>query len=172
MSKEYFTQVAEKIIAERSFVDDQMVIDLALNLSNMYSNGYNNAKNHGVRREPYFEEIQLECPESEGDLPKPMQTMVNGSPVTPDHRELKDNGQQKDYVVLSEAERAKGFIQPLRDIYIHLTCGQETKIYSQAIVETYARDPKFYNSTFCCGCGGHHPLNEFIWKGTDEEVGS
>lgn len=32
----------------------------------------------------------------------PKTTLADGSPVTPDHRELKPNGQQKGYVVLSE----------------------------------------------------------------------
>jgi hypothetical protein len=41
-----------------------------------------------------------------------------------------------------------------------------------AIAETYARDPGFYNSTFCCHCGMHKPLDEFVWKETSEKVGS
>lgn len=40
------------------------------------------------------------------------------------------------------------------------------------IAETYARDPKFYGSTFCMACAGHHPVEEFVWEGTDERVGS
>lgn len=118
-------------------------------------------------------------------------TLTDGSPVTADHRELKENGQQKGYVVLSEEERAKGFIRPVRTSYIHKGqygeiknddgvkidearlggCGTRT-IMSDAIAETYARDPKFYSGTFCCGCGKHLPLNQFVWEGTDEEVGS
>jgi len=39
---------------------------------------------------------------------RPRTTLVDGSPVTSDHRDLKPNGQQKDYVVLSAEERAKG----------------------------------------------------------------
>ena len=50
-------------------------------------------------------------------------------------------------------------------------CGTLTKM-SQDIAETYARDPKFYGGTFCCGCGKHLPLEEFVWDGTDETVGS
>ncbi len=33
--------------------------------------------------------------------------------------EIKENGQQAAYVVLSEEERAKGFVRPVRDCYIH-----------------------------------------------------
>jgi len=50
-------------------------------------------------------------------------TMTDGSPVTPDHRDLKPNGQQKGYVVLSEEERAKGFVRPVRDSYVHIGAG-------------------------------------------------
>jgi len=30
-----------------------------------------------------------------------------------------------------------------------------------ALAETYARDPKFYGSTFCTRCGTHFPVGEF-----------
>jgi hypothetical protein len=41
-----------------------------------------------------------------------------------------------------------------------------------AIAETYAREPKYYGSTFCCGCRTHLPVAEFLWDGTNERVGS
>jgi hypothetical protein len=53
----------------------------------------------------------------------------------------------------------------------HRGCGTLTTM-GQAIAETYARDPKFYGATFCCGCGKHLPVGEFKWDGTDEVVGS
>ncbi len=98
-------------------------------------------------------------------------TLTDGSPITDDHRELKPNGQQKGYVVLSEAERAKGFVRPVRRTYTHKTCGCDTTM-GEAIAETYARDPGFYSGTFCVACGVHRPLDQFVWKGTDEQVGS
>ena len=99
-------------------------------------------------------------------------TLTNGQPVTPDHREIDpETGQQKGYVVLSEAERAKGFVRPLRDSYVHQKCGVVTRM-GAAIAETYARDPKFYSGTFCVGCRSHFPLNEFRWDGTSDVVGS
>lgn len=101
----------------------------------------------------------------------PKRTMTDGAPVTPDHRELKENGQQKGYVVLSQEEREKGFIRPIRTKYIHNKCGVETTM-GISIAETYARDPKFYNATFCAGCKEHFPLNQFLWSDTDEQVGS
>lgn len=104
------------------------------------------------------------------------QTLTDGSPVTPDHRELKENGQQKAYVVLSDAERAKGFVRPVRRTYRHIKCGSDTSM-SQSIAETYARDPKFYGGTFCVQCGNHFPLNidgkhQFEWIDDGTAVGS
>jgi len=105
-------------------------------------------------------------------------TLTDGSPVTPDHREIIESGpragQQKAYVVLSEEERAKGFIRPVRRSYQHLKCGVVTTM-GQSLAETYARDPSFYSGTFCCGCGTHFPVGEngeFVWDGTEERVGS
>lgn len=100
-------------------------------------------------------------------------TLIDGSPVPEDrsHTELKENGQQKAYVVLSDEERAKGFVRPVRDTYVHNVCGQKTSM-PKAIAETYARDPSFYNATFCCTCGKHLPLDEFMWYGSNEVVGS
>ena len=51
-------------------------------------------------------------------------------------------------------------------------CGTKTLI-AREIAETYARDPHFYGSTWCMGCGKHLPVNEFIWDdGSEELVGS
>jgi hypothetical protein len=104
----------------------------------------------------------------------PETTLTDGSPVTEDHRELKPNGQQKGYVVLSQDERAKGFIRPVRNSYKHLICGGVTTM-GDALAETYARDPFFYSGTFCVGCGSHFPVGEdgdFVWSGTAEKVGT
>lgn len=93
-------------------------------------------------------------------------TLTDGSPVTADHREINPaTGQQKGYVVLSEAERAKGFIRPVRRTYVHQKCGAATTM-GQALAETYARDPYFYSGTFCVGCKTHFPVGEdgeFVW---------
>jgi hypothetical protein len=71
--------------------------------------------------------------------------------------------QNKAYLVLSEEERAKGFIRPLRLSYIHTKCGAKT-IIGRPIAETYARDPKFYGATYCAVCGMHRPVSEFAWE--------
>lgn len=140
----------------------------------------------------------------------------NGKP----HREINpETGQQRAYIVLTEEERAKGFVRPVRRSYIHVGveppnnlrdltkeekeryssfgyvafekypepevgrywtqeqldntkgCGTITTM-NKSIAETYARDPKFYSGTFCCHCKKHFPVDHFVWKETDERVGS
>lgn len=108
-------------------------------------------------------------------MTSPRTTLTDGSPVTPDHREIDPaTGQQKAYVVLSADERAKGFVRPVRRSYRHLTCGSVTTM-GQALAETYARKPDFYSGTFCCACKGHFPVGtdgQFVWDGTQEKVGT
>lgn len=50
-------------------------------------------------------------------------------------------------------------------------CGAITTM-GRALSETYATNPNFYGATFCVGCNKHLPVNEFIWQGTNELVGS
>lgn len=98
--------------------------------------------------------------------------LSDGRQVTDDHAEIESaTGQQKGYVVLTAGERSKGFVRPVRTTYTHLACGTDT-IMGLSIAETYARDPKFYSGTFCVQCRTHLPLMEFVWKGTQEQVGS
>lgn len=134
--------------------------------------------------------------------------------------ETDSSGQNKAYLVLSEEERQKGFVRPVRNSYTHVgkspkyplrdltedeqkqyaqfgyvkyeeypeelkplsgrfwtrkdlngRCGTTTTM-GQALAETYARNPKFYGSTFCVHCGAHFSVDEFVWSGTDEPVGS
>jgi hypothetical protein len=95
-----------------------------------------------------------------------------GGPLPENHTEIDPaTGQQKAYIVLTPEERAKGFVRPVRNSYVHATCGTLTKMAGD-LAETYARDPKFYSGTFCVGCRGHFPLDQFKWDGTDEQVGS
>ena len=95
------------------------------------------------------------------------------------------------YLVLSEDERAKGFIRPLRRSYIHVGpggheidpsdpskhgrtgrgCGAQTHM-GLPLCETYARDPKFYGATYCVGCKMHMPVAEFVWAEDGQVVGT
>jgi hypothetical protein len=98
---------------------------------------------------------------------------IHGTPIG-DHLATEPSGMQRDYVVLTAEERAKGFVEPVRRSYRHLKCGTITTM-GQALAETYARCPDFYSGTFCCGCGTHFPVGEegeFVWAGTDQKVGT
>lgn len=106
---------------------------------------------------------------------EPRITLADGTQVYPDHSEIvPETGMQKDYVVLAEEERAKGFVRPVRRTYVHLKCSTATTM-AQTIAETYARNPFFYSGTFCVGCRVHFPVGpkgEFVWDGSDEKVGT
>ncbi len=82
--------------------------------------------------------------------------------------------QHEVYLVLSEEERAKGFIRPLRRSYIHVRgenpCGTVTHM-GLALCETYSRDPKFYGATMCVGCQRHLAVAEFDWIEMDGTQG-
>jgi hypothetical protein len=137
------------------------------------------------------------------------------------------DGQQRSYLVLSDAERAKGFVRPVRLSYRHVGIAGPTHALrdltekeralnerefakfeeyppgfkgsatgrfwtqaeldkvgrgcrtvttmGQAIAETYAREPRFYGGTFCCGCGTHLPVGEsgeFVWEPDGSRVGT
>jgi hypothetical protein len=107
----------------------------------------------------------------------PTITTTNGQPPAPGYEDApvpqpyREDGQAGAYWVLSEEERKKGWVRPLRRSYIHDKCGGVTTM-GLALCETYARDPSFYGSTFCCICGAHFPVSEFMWDGTNDRVGS
>jgi hypothetical protein len=98
-------------------------------------------------------------------------------PNDPGLRNIQPSGQQEVYLVLSEEERAKGFVRPVRNQYKHLACGTVTTM-GAALAETYARDPSFYGGTFCCNCGKHFRLRDeqgdanFHWVPDGSPVGS
>jgi hypothetical protein len=73
------------------------------------------------------------------------------------------------YLVLSDDERAKGFVRPVRAAYRHLVCGAVTTM-GLALSETYARQPDFYGATYCCTCQQHCRVGEdgeFVWVEAD-----
>lgn len=79
--------------------------------------------------------------------------------------------QAQTYLVLSETERAAGFIRPVRTAYRHEACGSVTTM-ATAIAETYARQPGFYGATYCVRCSRHLPVDQFRWTADDTIVGS
>jgi hypothetical protein len=96
--------------------------------------------------------------------------LTHGSDTTP-------RPQSEVYLVLSDEERAKGFVRPVYRAYIHHDpeCGAVTNM-GLALCETYARNPAFYGSTYCCRCRMHRPVGaegEFTWvdeAGNDTHV--
>jgi hypothetical protein len=90
---------------------------------------------------------------------------------------IRPDGQQESYLVLSDEERRRGYVRPVRRSYKHVQCGSVTTM-GLAIAETYARNPKFYGGTFCCRCGSHFPLADaegnpaFLWDPDGSPVGS
>jgi hypothetical protein len=108
---------------------------------------------------------------NEGDIMPKLDT-TNGRPVNEVVAgQTNETGQHEGYIVLAEEERAKGFVRPYRDSYRHSKCGTITTM-GRALSETYARDPKFYGSTFCCQCNRHFPVDEFVWTADGQQVGS
>lgn len=101
--------------------------------------------------------------------------LTDGSRVHPEHSRINpETGMQRGYVVLNERERAKGFVEPVRQIYTHTECGQDT-FMNQPLAETYAREPSFYTATYCAVCRKHRPVGEhgeFVWVGTTQKVGT
>ena len=86
-----------------------------------------------------------------------------GGPLQDGYDEIDPaTGLQKDYVALCPEERAKGFVAPVRESYRHLKCNGVTTM-SRPLAETYARDPTFYDGTYCATCRTHFALAEFVW---------
>jgi len=110
------------------------------------------------------------------------------SEVRTKQKEEGNVGQHSDYLILCDEERAKGFVRPVRNAYIHVganpemqgcvllkkptdACGSRTQM-GKSLAETYARDPSFYGATFCYSCNAHFPVEQFMWEGTTERLGS
>jgi hypothetical protein len=92
----------------------------------------------------------------------------------PTEEKLPD-GQLANHYVLCAEDRAKGRVEPYRDSYIHEKCGGLTRMPA-ACAETYAVQPSYYGSTFCCHCGGYFPVGEngeFVWDTvSNQKVGT
>lgn len=102
-------------------------------------------------------------------------TLIGGGPIPDDRSHTQINpatGMQRDYVVLSAEERAKGFVKPVRRSYVHTKgkCGGVATTIGDALAETYARNPRFYSGTYCVGCRTHFPLSEFNWDPDGEPM--
>jgi len=99
------------------------------------------------------------------------QTTLHGTPIDElrEKQAAQPTGMHDDYIVLTAAERAKGFVRPVRHSYRHTKCGSITTM-GRELAETYARDPSFYSATYCVKCGAHYPVGadgEFEWINAD-----
>lgn len=104
------------------------------------------------------------------------QTTTDGRPVDEvrAEQEREGNRMHSSYIVLTDEERARGFVRPVRASYRHVTCGAVTTM-GPRIAETYARDPSFYGRTMCVSCGAHFPVGadgEFEWADGSGKVGT
>jgi hypothetical protein len=133
-------------------------------------------------RNDFFDRLAVELKdEEELEEKPPARVTLSGKPPDPNYdgpapQPIGPLGMHLDYWVLSDADRAKGFVRPVRHSYKHVVCNKTTSMNNK-IAETYARDPKFYNATFCATCGTHYPLRnssgkaQFLWL-DGEEVGN
>lgn len=111
--------------------------------------------------------------------PEAKRCTVKGKLIKDTHTGVPTNdrladGQHADHYVLCPEDRAKGYVEPYRDSYIHETCGTRTTM-PRACAETYAVQPEYYGRTFCCHCGDYFsvgPDGEFVWDGTTQKVGT
>ncbi len=90
-----------------------------------------------------------------------------------EHRELREDGQQKDYATLPPEQRAKiSNVDHVPTDYIHQVCDSITTM-PQDIIETYLKNPFFYASdeTYCVGCEKHVHISKCEWVDTGENMG-
>jgi hypothetical protein len=108
------------------------------------------------------------------EVDRSARVLVSGEAVPADYSHTQINpstGMQKDYIVLTAEERAKGFVRPVRRAYKHIVCGNETRM-ALSIAETMARDPKFYQGGYCATCCTHFPNDQFVWPDDGTQVGT
>lgn len=154
-----------------TFADEGVVLSKLLSLDRAIDLGERIKRASQIIKNRIAFEAEQERIKNLPPVDRSARVLSDGQPVTPDHTEIRADGMQKGYVVLTPEERAKGFVRPVRRSYTHLPCGTLTTM-SQSIAETYARDPKFYGGTYCCACRTHFSLDQFVWVGTTDKVGS
>lgn len=91
------------------------------------------------------------------------------SDLTDEEKERYKNFGYVSYEAYPEGESVMG--RYWTEKQINSGCGTVTTM-GRALAETYAREPKFYGVTYCCTCGTHYPVAEFIWTADGEQLGS
>ena len=108
------------------------------------------------------------------EVDRSARVLVSGDAVPSDdsHKKIDPStGMQRDYIVLTAEERAKGFIRPVRRSYKHIPCGNLTTM-ALSIAQTFARDPGFYQGGYCATCCTHFPNDQFVWPDDGTQVGT
>lgn len=134
---------------------------------------------HGVSAEPEGQcEVYLVASEEErakGYVRPLFHSYLHVGPPGPTHplRDLTDEERARwageKYVKYEEYPPESGALGHLwtqeRLDAVGKGCGTVTTM-AQALAETYARNPRFYGATYCCGCRRHLPVGpqgEFVW---------
>jgi hypothetical protein len=88
-----------------------------------------------------------------------------------EHRALRADGQQNEYVTLPPEERDEGLLDGVPRVYQHVKCGSLTGM-PEEIIRSYLKNPYLYlaDKSFCCGCGKHVPQRECVWIETGEDL--
>lgn len=120
--------------------------------------GQGESSDKGFRKVTYIGNPNAELRDRATISGKPPELLEGPAPAP-----VKENGQHADYWVLPEAQRKDGFVRPIRRTYVHGKCGVATTM-STPLAETYAKNPNYYGSTFCCGCSQHYPVDQFVWN--------
>lgn len=59
----------------------------------------------------------------------------------------------------------------LRNIVTHLTCNTDTALPNAKVIGL-RDDPDNNHKLFCNACSAQRPRGEFVWAGTDQQVGT
>lgn len=102
------------------------------------------------------------------DGPPPPKTQLRDL-TQEEHKDYDQYGYVKFEAYLGDSPVTGKFWTQLELDRLKKGCGVLTTM-GYELSATYARDPKFYGATYCCGCGTHYPLYEFRWDKDGEPM--
>lgn len=88
-----------------------------------------------------------------------------------EHRQLRSDGQQSEYVTLAPEDRDEGSLEGVPQVYLHAKCGVMTGM-PEEIIRSYLVNPWLYmaDRSYCCGCQKHVRCCELVWVETGENM--
>lgn len=88
-----------------------------------------------------------------------------------EHEQLREDGQQNDYVTLPPEARSTEPLNDVPQVYVHVKCGRATGMPPE-IIQSYLQNPYLYlaDTTFCTGCERQVPNRECQWTETGENL--